>query len=337
MDAGHQGSFTAIQSRARLSWAASGCALLAVFACGSGERFESGSPTAGAGSGGKAGDAAQPASGNAGRGGAANSAGDGSAGEAGATLEPTAGAGGALTCEANAADCNADPSDGCEASLSSAAHCGRCGHACEEPTTPFCDKVGDDYACTNPVEKLAAQRIELPCLADGPSAELCKSVASTMACPEGGKIVMRTLTMAGDADVIYDVTVRIRGVFEPKIYEGGADRGDHFYEGGAPKASNFNAFEISVSAPEQHYFLNAADATGEAYLVFTLDHTKVIPVRGGASVTLAVVDRDCAMVKNCQLFGAACAPYVIDDISPAPEGYNGQFAQLDVVKVTRSK
>ncbi|MEZ4394935.1 MAG: hypothetical protein R3A48_27990 [Polyangiales bacterium] len=36
-----------------------------------------------------------------------------------------------IACAAGFADCNADPSDGCEARLdSSAAHCGRCGNAC---------------------------------------------------------------------------------------------------------------------------------------------------------------------------------------------------------------
>src|SRR5690348_8119456 len=35
-----------------------------------------------------------------------------------------------LTCAANTADCNADPKDGCEATLDTPQHCGSCTNAC---------------------------------------------------------------------------------------------------------------------------------------------------------------------------------------------------------------
>jgi hypothetical protein len=88
-----------------------------------------------------------------------------------------------------------------------------------------------------------------------------------------------------------------------------------------------------VSAPAQTYFLNSADADGELYRSFSVDHTQVIPIKSGATVTLQIVDPDCALVRNCQSFTGACSPYVLDGIPPAPAGFNGQFVHLDVIKV----
>ena len=44
----------------------------------------------------------------------------------------------ASSCAAGRGDCNGDPSDGCEADLSTAAHCGSCGNACAD-ATPLCN------------------------------------------------------------------------------------------------------------------------------------------------------------------------------------------------------
>jgi hypothetical protein len=65
---------------------------------------------------------------------------------------------------------------------------------------------------------------------------------------------------------------------------------------------------------------------------------KSIVVEGGASITLQVVDPDCAMVKNCQSFASAtCVPFVVADVPPAPNSFDGQFVQLDVVSVAAAE
>ena len=125
------------------------------------------------------------------------------------------------------------------------------------------------------------------------------------------------------------------GVLEPKVYEGGHGDGDHFYVGGTPTVSNYDSYRLVVSDPAQTYYFNAAEGAGETYRVFALDHTKVVQVSGGATLMLEVTDPDCASIRNCKAFGAAaCAPYVIAGIPPAPSGFDGQFVHLDVVNVS---
>jgi hypothetical protein len=144
--------------------------------------------------------------------------------------------------------------------------------------------------------------------------------------------------MSGEAGTIYEVVLRIRGVVEPKIYDKGQAGEDHFYVGGEPTPTNYNAYRLQVSMPAQTYFLNSVSAMmgetmGATRYVFPLDHTKAISIAGGATVELAVTDADCLMVKNCKSSAGACAPYVIDGIAPAPAGYNGQFVHIDVASV----
>jgi hypothetical protein len=143
-------------------------------------------------------------------------------------------------------------------------------------------------------------------------------------------------TIGGQIGVVYDVTLRIRGVLEPKVYTGGTAETNHFYVGGAATPSLYNAFGIEVSSPPQTYFLNYDEGLGESYRVFAVDHTKVIKMMGGATVTLAISDADCTLVRNCTSFAGPCSPYVIPDVAPSA-GYDGQFAQIDVVSVTVAK
>lgn len=52
------------------------------------------------------------------------------------------------SCRAGYADCNDDPSDGCETDLSSHASCGACGEACPSEA-PLCAPAGRTFRCTN--------------------------------------------------------------------------------------------------------------------------------------------------------------------------------------------
>jgi hypothetical protein len=238
-----------------------------------------------------------------------------------------------LTCTAGFDDCNLNRVDGCETALTDDLHCGTCEHKCISPT-PFCGLVGTARTCSNPAQALVDQRLELACGPDTAS-ETCSSLPTAgAACPEGGKITRRSFTMGGRAGVVYNVTLRIRGVVEPKVYAGGRGPGDHFYVGGTPTVTNYNSYSLVVSSPAQTYYLNYDEAVGEAHYVFTLDHMKVIQVAGGATINMEVTDRDCAMVKNCQSFDTAtCAPYIVAGVPPAPAGFNGQFVHFDVVAV----
>lgn len=338
-----------IASRSRLLPTLGAASLLgfaALSACGSGdpfsERAEGGGP-AGTGGTGTAGNGAAGQGGSGARtsdGGRDATPGGGDSGgeSAGAPSPPNAGAAGGSSelCAQGQADCNDDPQDGCETSLGTESDCGQCHGSCSDPMMPYCADTDDGYACVNPIQPLVDQRLEVPCLATpGSPVEVCETVVNgTAACPPDGAMTKRSFKMDGEAGTVYDVTLRIRGVLEAKIYENGQSAGDHFYVGGAPTMTNYNAYRLSVSTPAQTYFLNAESAMTETRYVFPLDHTKVISIAGGATVELAVTDADCLMVRNCESFAsAACAPYVIDGLAPAPAGYNGQFVHIDVVGV----
>jgi len=332
---------------------------LVAFACSSGDPFtangdggaagsasDSGGSTIGAsgtrGGGGTSGASATASGGAGADGGAGLASQSGSGGEnesAGAPSAPEGGAGGdgSSTCAVGYAHCSANPADACETALNTTSDCGKCGNACTAVKAPFCVRFGVEHSCSNPASALVGQRLELPCIAATLPSQLCESVAVRASnCPVGGKVVSKKYTMGGEAGVTYNVTLRIRGVLEPKTYAGGMTGTDHFYVGGAPTISNYNTYRLVVSAPAQTYYLNYDNAKGEAYEVFPLDHSKVIPMTGGASLTLEVVDPDCAMVKNCKSFDGACDPYVVANVPPAPAGFNGQFVHVDVVNVANA-
>jgi hypothetical protein len=282
-----------------------------------------------------AGGAAAAGGQNAGGAGAATS-GDAAAGVSGEAAEVGGADAGPKPCAADTADCNHNAMDGCETPLGTTSDCGGCQQACNGELLAYCAKVEGQHVCTNPAAALSAARLQLACVEHDVSLpELCGSVADWKTkCPADGKVIERVFTLGGAPGALYNVTLRVRGVVEPRTYVGGKDAGDHLYIGGTGQLpSNYDTFSITVSAPAQTFFLNA-DSKPESHRVFALDHQKTIIVEGGAKVTLRVLDPDCAMVKNCQSFtSAACSPYVIADIPPAPKGFDGQFIQLDVVKV----
>lgn len=262
----------------------------------------------------------------------------GDGGSAGAEASDGGADSGPSTCAEGTADCNGDAADGCETTLGTAHDCAMCGQACQDPR-PYCEEVGGKLACSNPAQALSGKRIELPCVAAEDSvAQLCPTIADRHdACPAEGKVVKQTIKLSGAAQTLYDVALHVRGVVEPRTYVGGKDAGNHFYVGGTgQQPSNYNTYSLVVSSPAQTFYLNA-DTQAESYRVFTLDHQKTIVVEGGATITLQVVDPDCAMVKNCQSFAStACVPFVVADVPPAPNSYDGQFVQLDVVSVAPS-
>jgi hypothetical protein len=322
--------FTESRQSSSLAWAslATACTVAAA-ACGTGKPFDL------LPEGAAAGDGATQAGDGAGGSGAKASGGDdgggrpmGGASHGGDAATPGGDGTGA---EAGSHDnqAGADPGPGAPS----------CKEACQDPK-PFCTDVDGTPTCINPAQALSGKRIELGCVAsDDAVSQLCPTVADRATqCPAGGKLSMQTIELSGDPATLYSVTLHVRGVLEPRSYVGGKDAGNHFYVGGTGQQPSFyNTYSIAVSSPAQTFYLNA-DTKAESYRVFALDHQKAIVVAGGASITLQVLDPDCAMVKNCQSFETSvCTPHVVAGVPPAPMAFNGQFVQLDVVSVMPSK
>jgi hypothetical protein len=135
-------------------------------------------------------------------------------------------------------------------------------------------------------------------------------------------------TIGGDAGTVYDVTLRVRGLTEPNTYRNGTLHPPRFYEGGETSQPGYTAYSLTVADPPQVYFFNYNASVG--HIVFTLDYEAVIPMRGGTTVTFDVNGQNSVPdghgVSNRD-------SVVIAGVPPAPEPFNGQFVQFDVVEV----
>src|SRR3954470_13348213 len=132
-------------------------------------------------------------------------------------------------------------------------------------------------------------------------------------------------TFAGDPKVVYDVTLRVRGVVEPKNFTGGAVQFGHFQSGGIPVKNDYNFYNIEVSAPRAEYTVNG-NAEKVGHYTFPIDYQVTIPVRGGATVTMGAYDSNDVAIANHKHF-------VVAGVPPAPAPFDGQFFQLDVESV----
>jgi hypothetical protein len=140
--------------------------------------------------------------------------------------------------------------------------------------------------------------------------------------------IERLLTKGGEAGKRYKVTLRVRGVVEPMMYKDGQQVGEYFYIGGAPNNATYNIYQLTVSSPAQHFFFNRQDKVG--HKIFTIDYTATLEVEGGATLTLHGNGQNGHMITNF-------AKLVVPEVSPAPQPFNGQFIQLNVVDVAEVK
>ncbi len=146
---------------------------------------------------------------------------------------------------------------------------------------------------------------------------------------------MKVITFAGTADTTYDLRVRVRGVLEPKHYTGGVALGNHIYSGGQVGMTVYNIVSLAISAPAQTYYLNHDDndRRGEQHYVNQVDQVFNIRIAAGATLTLRSHDPNCALIRNCMAETGPCVPYTFPDL-PVPAGYDGQWAQIDVLSIT---
>jgi hypothetical protein len=107
-------------------------------------------------------------------------------------------------------------------------------------------------------------------------------------------------TFKGDPAKIYDVTFRVRGVVEPRIYDGGTPdpTSSPFVQvGGMPSnvtrehGVQYGVFRIEVSDPKQVYYLNKDHMNLKDHELYKLDYKLTVKVKGGATVSAVFSDR----------------------------------------------
>jgi hypothetical protein len=178
--------------------------------------------------------------------------------------------------------------------------------------------VGNGMTCTAVAASLAGLRWELPCAA-GSSGGSCTTAPSDT--------VMSTL--GGVAGQSYNVTLRFRGVVEEKTYSGGTNDGAYWQVGGTPNNDTYNIYELQISSPMQTFYLNR----GQSYIgnCWAIDYQETIQMNTGATVTLTALSLDNSEIRNLDTNGN---PIVVPGIPPAPNAFDGQFIQMDLVSIT---
>ena len=146
------------------------------------------------------------------------------------------------------------------------------------------------------------------------------------------QLIEKSFTFGGRRDVIYDVRLRIRGIFEPTtIVDGEAPYPDHpyFKIGGTVEAREWSAWHIQVSSPKQTYWLNHYPTV--SHTIYAEDFEATIPVAGEAAVAVRVIDGNDRQIDNNKA-GRPDRLRIIKDISTTP--LPGQMLRLDVIQVT---
>jgi hypothetical protein len=136
-------------------------------------------------------------------------------------------------------------------------------------------------------------------------------------------------TFGGKAGVTYQVTLRARGVVEPKNFTGGTVQLDHFQTGGTAVKNDYNFYSLHVSDPEATYTFNRNEAKVGHY-TFPIDYSVSIPIRAGAVVTMGAYDSNDVAIANHER-------HVVAGVPPAPQPFDGQFFQLDVESIKARK
>lgn len=177
-------------------------------------------------------------------------------------------------------------------------------------------------------------RLELPCENPDPMAYASDGatcnwdpdlLAMSSTVPEFALAIEREVTIGGDPGTIYAITMRFRGVSEPKNYEGGTLVGDHFYIGGTEIRNDYNIYSIEVADPAETYYLTRTE-TPTGHYTIAFDYEGTIRARGGTTLTLGIYDHNTVAIANWEL-------RVVDGIPPAPAPYSGHFVHMNVVSV----
>ena len=190
------------------------------------------------------------------------------------------------------------------------------------PAAPACKpgQIQEAGACKDVATSLQGLRWEMPCKPK--HGQVCDAAVHKPT---------KSATLGGDPGTTYDVTLRFRGVVEQEAYKGGTAE-QMWYVGGKPDNGAYNIYELSTSAPDQHFYLNAGESG--IHRVWPIDYQKTIKMQGGATVTLMADEQDGALISNID---DKDKPVIIPDVPPAPQPFDGQFIQMDVISVAAAK
>jgi hypothetical protein len=113
------------------------------------------------------------------------------------------------------------------------------------------------------------------------------------------RLHVRSFVFGGKSGNVYDVTLHVRGIFEPTTITGGETpdpEHPYFKVGGTVSTPDWSRWEIEVSEPKQSYCLNHYPTVG--HKIYKEDFTATIPIAAGATVTVRVTDGNDREIDN---------------------------------------
>jgi len=133
---------------------------------------------------------------------------------------------------------------------------------------------------------MSGMRWVIPCTAAGPNGPTSCTCAKTSS--SYTSIVM----LGGSAAEHWQVTIRITGAMEGLMFANGTpDATTPWYIGGdTGNDGGDNYYEIIVSSPSQHYYVNNAPSNHNYSVAF--DYMATIPIDGNATVTFVASPQD---------------------------------------------
>src|SRR3954471_11721432 len=113
-------------------------------------------------------------------------------------------------------------------------------------------------SANDPAASLAGLRLEVPCGDHFNNGTECHWDRALLQSEDTRWKMKRELvrTFGGKPGVMYQVTLRVRGVVEPKNFTGGEVQFEHFQSGGEPVKNDYNFYSLAVSNPAATYTVN---------------------------------------------------------------------------------
>ncbi len=113
-------------------------------------------------------------------------------------------------------------------------------------------------------------------------------------------------TLKGDATKTYDVTFRVRGLVEPRMYNGGmTDPASPFINvggtpnnGGAENQGQYGIFKVEVADPKMAYYINAFHTGHTDHQVYPMDYKLKVKAKGGSKISVSTVDTNACAIAN---------------------------------------
>jgi hypothetical protein len=116
------------------------------------------------------------------------------------------------------------------------------------------------------------------------------------------RLHQQSFTVGGQTGIVYDITLRIRGIFEPTtIADGDTPDPEHpyFKVGGTVSTPDWSHWGIEVLEPKQMYWLNHYPSV--SHTIYKEDFEATITVAAGATVVIRVADGNDRQIDNGKL------------------------------------